>query len=84
MHSDYGISADTPCTAWAAVGLALALLGGLVLLLVRIRRRRRAGEPDPAARQHPYPPGGTDLAARAGGGPDDPGATGATVGGRTA
>ncbi|MFE2542490.1 WxL protein peptidoglycan domain-containing protein [Actinacidiphila glaucinigra] len=69
---------------WAAVGLVLALLGGLVLLLLRIRARRRAAEADPAAQEDPYRAGDTDLAARAGGGPDDPGATGATVGGRTA
>ncbi|WP_326575558.1 DUF916 domain-containing protein [Actinacidiphila glaucinigra] len=68
---------------WAAVGLALALLGGLVLLL-RIRARRRAAETEPPAQEDPYRAGDTDLAARAGGGPDDPGATGATVGGRTA
>ncbi|MDX2643385.1 DUF916 domain-containing protein [Streptomyces sp. PA03-1a] len=69
---------------WAAVGLALALLGGLVILLVRVRARRRAAPADPAVGEEPYEAGGTDLAARAGGGPDDPGATGATVGGRTA
>jgi hypothetical protein len=77
-------SASYLALPWAAVGLVLALLGGLLFWLVRTRGRRRAQDPDRAAEEQPRRADGTDLAARAGGGPDGPGATGATVGGRTA
>ncbi|MEU4093746.1 DUF916 domain-containing protein [Streptomyces sp. NPDC026673] len=78
-------SASYLVVPWAAVGLALALLGGLLFRLVRIRARRRSAHPDPdPAADEPYETGGTDLSARAGGGPDGPGTTGASLGGRTA
>ncbi|MGW3244215.1 WxL protein peptidoglycan domain-containing protein [Streptomyces sp. NPDC001070] len=77
-------SASYLAVPWAAVGLVAALLGVLLFWLVRIRGRRRAQDPDCAAQEYPRRADGTDLAARAGGGPDGPGATGAAVGGRTA